>query len=195
MIITISQKKKMYSSEWKWTMIGLTGCSCWRINPFSFTSCETCFCSLSFSSINSLFIAESFLFTLWSWEASFLCFSLHLQNKKDTNQITQPKRAKPFHTTQIQNKQKKVNQNLHYLLFWNQTLICLGSMLARTGHSRISCCLLNELGLGHSTYTFSKASICSAVYLTYLPDESRCLSMLLSLCCCATAIAIFLISN
>jgi len=66
---------------------------------------------------------------------------------------------------------------LMYLRFWNQTLICLGSMLERIGHSLISCCLLKELGLGHSVYTLSNASTCSGVYLTYLL-ESMCLSLL-----------------
>lgn len=59
----------------------LTVCSCCRMYPFSHTSCETCFCRRSFSSINSLFIADNFLFTVWSREASFLCFSRHLHSQ------------------------------------------------------------------------------------------------------------------
>lgn len=66
---------------------------------------------------------------------------------------------------------KVINENTN-LRFWNQTLICLGSMLHRMGHSLISCCLLNELGLGHSLYTLSSASTCSGVYLTYFPPAS-----------------------
>ena len=62
----------------------LTMFTCWRINPFSFTSCETSFCSRSFSSVNSLFIAASILFRAWSSEASFPCFSIHLQQTKKT---------------------------------------------------------------------------------------------------------------
>lgn len=68
-------------------------------------------------------------------------------------------------------------QNKVYLLFWNQTLICLGSMLERIGHSRISCCLRNELGFGHSWYSLSRASTCSGVYLTYLPLSIPILSL------------------
>lgn len=44
----------------------------------------------------------------------------------------------------------KMHFSLQYLLFWNQTLICFGSMWERIGHSRISCCLRIELGFGHS---------------------------------------------
>lgn len=57
--------------------------SCCFMYPFSQTSWETCFCSLSFSSINSLFIAESFRFTLCSLDASFLCLSRHLNRTKN----------------------------------------------------------------------------------------------------------------
>ena len=60
---------------------------------------------------------------------------------------------------------------LLYLRFWNHTLICFCSMLERIGQSLMSCCLLEELGLGHSAYTLSKASTCSGVYLTYLPQS------------------------
>jgi hypothetical protein len=56
-----------------------------------------------------------------------------------------------------------------YLRFWNQTLICLGSMLRRMGQSLTSCCRRSEEGLGHSLYTRSSASTCSGVYRTYLP--------------------------
>lgn len=59
----------------------LTVRNCCFIYPFSHTNCDTCFCSRSFSSINSLFIAVNFLFTVWSLEASFLCFSRHLNNQ------------------------------------------------------------------------------------------------------------------
>uniref|UniRef100_A0A0A9G3B7 Uncharacterized protein n=1 Tax=Arundo donax TaxID=35708 RepID=A0A0A9G3B7_ARUDO len=81
-----------------------------------------------------------------------------------------------------------------HLRFWNQTLICLGSMFARMGHSRSSCCRRAELGLGHSAYTRSSASTCSGVYRTYLPVSSPPLSYppppsLLPLCI-ATAAAI-----
>lgn len=59
----------------------LTVCSCCRIYPFSYTRWETCFCNRSFSSINSLFMAVSFLLTVWRRDASFLCFSRHLCRK------------------------------------------------------------------------------------------------------------------
>jgi hypothetical protein len=55
------------------------------------------------------------------------------------------------------------------LRFWNQTLICLGSMFLRMEHSLMSCCRRSEVGLGHSPYTRSSASTCSGVYRTYLP--------------------------
>lgn len=61
-----------------------TLCNCWRIYPFSQTSWETCFCRRSFSSINSLFIAVNFLFTVCSREDSFRCFSRHLHQKERT---------------------------------------------------------------------------------------------------------------
>lgn len=35
----------------------------------------------------------------------------------------------------------------------------------------MSWCLLEELGFGHSAYNLSKASTCSGVYLTYLPES------------------------
>lgn len=74
-----------------------------------------------------------------------------------------------------------------HLRFWNQTLICLGSILERIGHSLMSCCLLKELGLGHSEYTLSKASTCSGVYLTYLLESIICL-LANSLLCIVSAI-------
>lgn len=47
---------------------------------------------------------------------------------------------------------KKANPKLIQtdLRFWNQTLICFGSMFERIGHSRMSCCRRIELGFGHS---------------------------------------------
>lgn len=66
-----------------------------------------------------------------------------------------------------------------YLRFWNQTLICLGSMLERMGHSLISCWRRMELGLGQSWQSLSSASTCSGVYRTYLPLSIP--SLLLSL--------------
>lgn len=42
----------------------------------------------------------------------------------------------------------------------------------------MSCCLLMELGFGHSLYTLSKASTCSGVYLTYLLESICCLDSL-----------------
>ena len=78
---------------------------------------------------------------------------------------------------------QKANQfdsiSLHafaHLLFWNQTLICLGSMLARMGHSRSSCWRQEKLGLGHSVYTRSSASTCSGMYRgpSWLCHTRRC---------------------
>lgn len=74
-----------------------------------------------------------------------------------------------------------------YLRFWNHTLICLGSILERMGHSLMSCCLLKELGLGHSEYTLSKASTCSGVYLTYLLVSICCLLLFVNESLCITS--------
>lgn len=52
-------------------------------------------------------------------------------------------------TTHITKISDIIDFNTH-LLFWNQTLICLGSMLDRIGHSRMSCWRRRELGFGHS---------------------------------------------
>jgi len=74
-----------------------------------------------------------------------------------------------------------------YLRFWNQTLICLGSMCARMGQSLMSCWRRMELGLGHSWYTCSRASTCSFVYRTYFPHmmkESMPEWWWSSCCCC-----------
>uniref|UniRef100_A0A0A9G578 Uncharacterized protein n=1 Tax=Arundo donax TaxID=35708 RepID=A0A0A9G578_ARUDO len=60
--------------------------------------------------------------------------------------------------------------------FRNQTLICMGSILARMGHLRSSRCLHAELALGHSAYTCFSASTCSGMYRTYLPVSSPPLS-------------------
>ena len=73
---------------------------CWRKYPFSYTSCDTCFCNLSFSSIRSLFIAVSLLFTAWRRDASFLCFSRHLKN---ITSITKEFKDKIMERQQIQN--------------------------------------------------------------------------------------------
>lgn len=86
-------------------------------------------------------------------------------------------KSKPPILSILNNNQNPIKQIITYLRFWNQTLICLASMFERIGHSRISCCRRRELGFGHSAYTLSSASTCSAVYRTYFP-ASRCLLML-----------------
>ena len=81
-------------------------------------------------------------FTPWRREASLLGFSLHLLN------------TKWMKTTTIKNQELKrlwrEIEKVFYLRLWNQTLICLGSMLERIWQSRMSCWRRIEVGFGHS---------------------------------------------
>lgn len=109
-----------------------------------------------------------------------------LLQKHIGHQVTnEPKCDGKMNTKKV--TQKKKERGCIHLRFWNQTLICLGSILERIGHSLMSCCLLKELGLGHSEYTLSKASTCSGVYLTYLLESIICL-FANSLLCIVSAI-------
>jgi hypothetical protein len=83
----------------------------------------------------------------WSLFSLLLSTSAHNNSKPHLSadfNFTHTNEAKTCKKTKI------LKQSINYLRFWNQTLICLGSMLERIGHSRINCCLLIELGLGHS---------------------------------------------
>ena len=92
-----------------------------------------------------------------------------LETNNNIHQDSPARNSFQASSSTIPDRQKSAATVGAHLRFWNQTLICLGSMFERMGHSRSSCCLRAELGLGHSAYTRSSASTCSGVYRTYLP--------------------------
>ncbi len=150
--------------------------SCCRSIRLSRVSWEVCRARRSFSSTRSLFKAVSFAFILTRLlVGSFFCccFSRHL-HKADYTQSFESVGTFWIRYSRWRQVQELVDckMNKYLLRFWNQTFICFGSMLASTGASQMSCCRRMELGLGHSWYNRSSASICSSVKRSYFPDTS-----------------------
>ncbi len=149
--------------------------SCCRSIRLSRVSWEVCRARRSFSSTRSLFKAVSFAFILTRLLVGslFCCFSRHLHKADHTQSFesvgTFWMRCSRWRQVQELGDYK---MNKYLLRFWNQTFICFGSMLASTGASQMSCCRRMELGLGHSWYNRSSASICSSVKRSYFPDTS-----------------------